>query len=142
MHTRFAIVPLAALGLTLILAGPTGCSLSASSKSISDTASSPFEWSSDSSGDSVAYQQDVRDYTYAYVRSGGDRSAFQRGIGNLAEQRGVSNWEEDESTCAGIGAGLRKAALDEDQARDFARDLLGDGSGRLRDVQRGYEAGL
>jgi hypothetical protein len=60
----------------------------------------------------------------------------------MAEQRGVSNWEEDESTCAGIGAGLRKAALDEDQARDFARDLLGEGSDRLRDVQRGYEAGL
>ncbi len=142
MRTRFAVVPLVGVGLSLVLAGSTGCSLSYSSKSISDTASSPFEWSSDSSGDTVAYHQDVRDYTYAYVRSGGDRSAFQRGIGNLAEQRGVSNWEEDESTCAGIGAGLRKAALDEGQAREFARDLLGDGSDRLRDVQRGYEAGL
>jgi hypothetical protein len=128
---------------SLALLAPLGCSISASLESLSKTASSPFEWSSDSSSpDAVAYREDVRDYTYAYVRSGGDLAAFQRGIGDLAEQRGIADWERDEMTCAGIGAGLRRAELDDDEARAFAEGLFGSGSESVDGVRRGYEAGL
>ena len=121
----------------------SGCSFSHSSRSISKTASSPFEWSSDSSSpDAVAYREDVRDYTYAYVRSGGDLAAYQRGIGELAERRGVADWERDEMTCAGIGAGLRRAELDDDEAQAFAESLFGSGSDSVEGVRRGYEADL
>ena len=129
--------------VSLALLASFGCSFWESSRSVSKTASSPFEWSSDSSSpDAVAYREDVRDYTYAYVRSGGDLTAFQRGIGELAERRGVAHWERDEVTCAGIGAGLRKAELDDDQARAFAENLFGSGSGSdsVAGVRRGYEA--
>jgi hypothetical protein len=128
---------------SLALLASLGCSFWDSSRSVSKTASSPFEWSSDSSSpDSVAYREDVRDYTYAYVRSGGDLTAFQRGIGELAERRGVAHWERDEVTCAGIGAGLRKAELDGDQAQTFAESLFGSGSDSVEGVRRGYEAGF
>lgn len=116
---------------------PLGCALSNSSDSISTSISSPFESSSGSS-DAVAYREDVREATYAYVRSGGELPAYQRRVGDLAEQRGITNWEEDEFTCASIGEGLRKAELQQAEARAFAARLFGADALQIEYVQLGY----
>lgn len=121
-----------------------GCSISNSSDTLSNSISSPFEWSSDSSdsssdGDS-AYRQDVSDYTVAFARNGGDLDAFRSGVRTLAEGRGVTNWEEDVLTCASIGLGLRNAQLDALEAMAFGRDLLGEDAAGLVALRGGYES--
>lgn len=58
-------------GLATLAALLVGCSLSESSVSISKSISSPFASSSRSSSPEAAYAEDVRDYTAAYLNSGG-----------------------------------------------------------------------
>ncbi len=103
------------------------CSASNSSETLSDSVSSPFEWSSDSSGSigDSAYRRDVSDYTIAFAEQRGDWAAFRQAVGYLAEQRGITNWEEDVYTCASIGLGLQRAYLDVDAAGRFGEDLFG-----------------
>jgi hypothetical protein len=107
----------------------SGCSISNSSETLSDSLSSPFDWSSDSSdsssGGDSAYRQDVSDYTVAFARNGGNLDAFRMGVRQLAEHRGIANWEDDATTCASIGLGLRLAELDLAAAEHFGEDLLG-----------------
>ena len=131
------------LGLALVLFA--GCSIS---KSIS----SPFEWSSDSiassssssgssSGDrSQAYRNDVRDYTAAYVQSGGQFDTFNRGLSNIASKHGVSNWEADDNTYIGIGQGLRKAGVSTMQLSVWKSNLSGGDAGRAAAIQKGYDS--
>ena len=117
-----------ALALTVTTAIGLGCSFSNSSETLSDSISSPFGWSSDSSGSSggdSAYRQDVGDYTVAFAEAGGDWEAFRQGVGRLAEQRGITNWEEDVFTCASIGLGLQRRGLDPDAASQFGQELFG-----------------
>jgi hypothetical protein len=119
----FSLPSLLALGVLGL-----GCSASNSSETISDSISSPFEWSSDSSGSlggDSAYRRDVSDYTVAFEQHGGDWSGFRAGIGQLAEQRGITNWEEDVYTCASIGFGLKQQGADEARAHAFGEDLFG-----------------
>jgi len=129
--------------LALMLLG--GCSIS---KSIS----SPFEWSSDSiassssssgssSGDrSEAYRNDVRDYTAAYVQSGGQFDTFTRGLSNIASKHGVSNWEADNNTYVGIGQGLRKAGVTSSQLGVWKTNLAGSDSSKAGAIQKGYDS--
>lgn len=149
-----------------------GCSASNSSETMSDSVSSPFKWSSGSSdsssdGDS-AYRQDVSDYTVAFARSGSandgtgslslardsddahlsdpsdpsDLDAFRSGLRRLAEQRGISNWEEDGLTCASIGLGLRHAELAPEAALAFGRQLLGGNARAIAALRAGYATPL
>jgi hypothetical protein len=111
-----------------LLATGDGCSISNSSETISNSISSPFQWSSDSSGslgDDSAYRQDVGDYTVAFAEAGGDLSGFREGLGRLALRHGITNWEEDAYTCASIGLGLQRVGLDEQAAARFGEDLFG-----------------
>ena len=121
-----------------------GCSISNSSDTLSNSISSPFEWSSDSSDSSSdaasAYRQDVSDYTVAFARNGGDLDAFRSGVRSLAESRGVTNWEADVLTCASIGLGLRHAELGELEAMAFGRELLGEDAPGLVALRGGYES--
>ena len=118
-----------------------GCSFSDSSETLSDSISSPFDWSSsssDSSGGDSAYRQDVSDYTIAFTRQGGDLDAFRQGLGQLAERRGITNWEEDSFTCASIGLGLQGAQLELATAERFGADLFGANLRSRRDLLAGY----
>jgi hypothetical protein len=134
------------LGLALLMFA--GCSIS---KSIS----SPFEWSSDSiasssgsSGSSRSssrdraqeYRNDVRDYTAAYVQSGGQFDTFNRGLGSIASKHGVSNWEADDNTYVGIGEGLRKAGVTSTQLSVWKSNLSAGDSSRAAAIQEGYES--
>lgn len=115
--------------------------MSNSSETLSDSISSPFDWSSGSSkssGGDSAYRQDVSDYTVAFVRDGGDLDAFRTGLGRLAEQRGITNWEADSFTCASIGLGLQQARLDRAAALRFGQQLFADNPVSLEALDAGY----
>ncbi len=142
MFREFSILLFVLFASALVAA--TGCSISTSLETISDSISSPFESiSNSSSGESVAYREDVSDYTVAYVRSGGDLDAYRLGLTALANERGVSNWEEDAFTCGSIGLGLQRADFDEAELRTFASnlfgpDVFGPDAEKLRRVRAGY----
>jgi|SRR5262245_54756102 len=133
------------LPLGLALALLAGCSISRSS-------SSPFEWSSDSSASSSAssgsssrdraeeYRNDVRDYTAAYVQSGGQFDAFPRGLSNIASKHGVSNWESDNNTYVGVGQGLRKAGVSPEGLSVWKANLAGGDSSKAAALQKGYDS--
>lgn len=124
----------------------TGCL--SSSESISKSISSPFEWSSASSGSSSrsssrgreSYRDDVRDYTAAYVQSGGDYTTFTRGISNVAAKHGVSDWESDDDTYEGVGAGLRKANQTPAQLSAWQQNLAGGDAHKAAAMQDGYDS--
>ncbi len=118
-----------------------GCSFSDSSETLSHSISSPFDWSSSSSDSSAgdsAYRQDVSDYTIAFTWQGGDLDALRQGLGQLAEHRGITNWEADPFTCASIGLGLQHAQLDLTAAERFGADLFGANLRSQRDLLAGY----
>ena len=103
-YCTLALGVLLASALTL-----SGCSFSESSGSISNSVSSPFKSSSRSSGgdedkkkdkqsEETTYQNDVRDYTVAYLGSAGSAASagtesFFQGLGRVAARHGVTNWE-------------------------------------------------
>ncbi len=136
---------LSGAALLLLVFGTSACSISNSSETLSNSISSPFEWSSDSSdsssdssaGDS-AYRQDVSDYTVAFATGDGDLDAFRSGLRLLSERRGVTNWEEDGLTLASIGQGLNEAGWKPDAMRAFAQELLGANAPGLEALQAGY----
>lgn len=137
-----------ALAMAMLVIG--GCSFSDSSKSISDSISGSSQSISDSStssspsGDAksskteTSYRDDVRGYTAAYVRDGGDVAAFQRGLAAIARRHGISDWEASAATWTGVGAGLRSAGASADQRATLTDDLAGDDAAKRRDIERGY----
>ncbi|MFZ2171096.1 MAG: putative lipoprotein, partial [Methylococcaceae bacterium] len=93
----------------------SGCSFSYSSESISDSTSSIISSPSSISGKSKKYQNEVADYTTAYVKSsqpGADYTSFLKGLSDVAAKEGVTNWDQDPLTYLGIGIGLKKANVE------------------------------
>lgn len=119
------------------------CSFSHSSRSSSKSASSPFKSISRSSGSSGAerrtYQKEVRQFSFAFARSGGDPAAFRRGVGAVAEKHGITNWEEDAETLRSIGAGMRDAGIGETEMRSLTQELVGSDPNRMEQVEKGYQ---
>jgi hypothetical protein len=132
------------VGLLLLLAvlvGPLGCSLSYSSKSSSDSSASSS--ASSSPGDS-AYFDDVRTTTDIYAKSGGPFDAYQKKLGDLARDRGVTNWEENLGTYVAIGEGLGTAKASPGLVETF-KDRLAPPAGanspdKRSAIQKGYES--
>jgi len=121
-----------------------GCSFSASSKgssnssgSISDIVSSPFKSSSGSSPEG-GYQDEVKDFTASYLKSGGDASKLEQEVGKIAEKRGISDWENDEATYVGIGKGLHKAGLNQAELDGYKRSLANNAQ-QAEWIQDGYD---
>ncbi len=126
--------------MMLLLATAAGCSFSDSSASISKSISSPFESSSASSpGGIEAYRNDVADYTYAHVISSNQFDTFWKGIANVAERHGVTNWEAEDATYVGIGQGIRRAKLSETQLDVIAKNLSGGDTKKIKLIEQGYE---
>lgn len=89
-------------------------SISTSLGSISDSFASSSE-SSSPSGDSAeeeAYRTDVRNFTHAFVASGGTPADFQRELSHIARANGILNWAARPATYVAIGAGLQSAGVD------------------------------
>jgi len=127
--------------LSLSLLIPLGCSFSDSSRSSSDSSESSSD-SSRSSSDgnkSTAYRDDVRDYTTAYVKSGGQIADFDRKIGELARARGITNWEEDPATYDGIGQGLGRAKVNAVELDAYAQNLAHGDPAKAKAIRAGYD---
>jgi len=132
-----AAIALAALAL--------GCeSFSDSSKSISNSVSSPFKSSSDSSDDDEpapsAYLRDVEALSHAFAGTGGEPHGLLRELGRVALEHGISDWETLPATYLAIGAGLRRAGLDSEGARRLAGELFGAGTPAAESVVQGFQA--
>ena len=139
-----------------LTAGLTACSFSNSSGSLSESSNS-FSVSSNSISDSVSsitsspfqsskessrYQNDVKDYTAAYVQSASadsDIAFFQKGLSDIAARSGVINWEQDEKTYIGIGRGLNKADLSETSYETFKKSFAEGDYQTMKDIQKGFD---
>jgi hypothetical protein len=140
-----------ALALAVALAPGAGCSFSHSSKSSSDSVSGSSESVSGSSRSSsgssspeseqARYEQDVADYTEAYVISGGSDGGFLRGVGDIAEKRGISDWESHERTWEGIGRGLARVHVSEVQLDVYKANWSGGDPTKVKAIEKGYGSG-
>jgi hypothetical protein len=123
-----------------------GCSISASSWSLSKSVRSSSHSSDSSSSSSPgaaerAYQEDVSDYTFAYARSRrGDYQSFQVDLARLAEEHGITNWEENPATYTAIGEGLGRAGISDAELMAYKRNLSGGDAGKAAALQKGYDS--
>ena len=111
-----------------------------SSGSISESASSPFLWSSRSlESKHESFERDVADYTAEFAKSSkGDLQSFRAKIGKLADKNGITNWEEDKTTYVAIGKGLRKAGLTQPQYEAFKTSLGNSQDWKMDAIHEGY----
>ncbi|MCK5191007.1 MAG: putative lipoprotein [Methylococcales bacterium] len=142
-HTVFSY--LAVISLSLFL---HGCSFSYSSESSSkssggssDSASSIVSSPSNSSKTTEKYQQEIQDYTHAYVKSSdADYASFQKGLTDIAASHGVVDWEQDSITYVAIGRGLKKAGLKGVAYETYKKNLSGSDVTKMADIQEGYDS--
>lgn len=137
-------------GVVLALLVLGGCSFSDSSKSISNSISDSSKSFSDSSTSSspsddgaadkkeTSYRDDVRGYTAAWVRDGGDVASFQRGLATIARRYGITDWEGTNATWTGVGAGLRAADASAAERTTLLDGLAGDDRAKRDAIERGY----
>lgn len=123
-----------------------GCSFSASSWSLSKSSRSSSHSSDSSSSSSPgaaerAYREDVSDYTRAYAKSGGgDFRVFQADLAKLAEEHGITNWEENPATYSAIGEGLGGAKVSDAELMAYKRNLSGGDAKKAQAIQSGYDS--
>ena len=129
------VLPTLLIGVLLV----AGCSISASSKSSSESSESSSASSSPESKE-TQYRNDVRDFTAAYVKSGGRMDEFTRRIGDLAKDRGITNWEENTATYEGIGRGLGKAKASQVELDTYTANLAAAAPDKANAIKKGYEA--
>lgn len=118
-----------------------GCSISESVKSSFESSSASSESSSSSGSSSKereSYRNDVRDYTSAYVKSGGQFDSFTRGLDSIAKKHNVTNWEADQDTFVGIGAGLKAANVTQEQFTVWQTNLAGSDATKAASMQKGF----
>jgi len=139
IHGRFRTCALAGAGA--LAAASLACSFSYSSGSLSDSVESSSESSSSSSPESNAskYRQDVASYTQAWVVSGGSENAYFGGIADLAQKRGITDWESDDDTWRGIGRGLGRAKIDKVQLGVYEKNWAGGDPERVNLMRKGFD---
>jgi hypothetical protein len=126
------------MGVSLLIAVmmlSTGCSISASSESSSASSASSSPESKE-----TQYRNDVRDFTAAYVKSTGGFEDFRRRLGDLAKERGITDWETNLLTYEGIGRGLGKAKVSQVELDTYTANLAAGDPARVRAIRAGYEA--
>jgi hypothetical protein len=123
-----------------------GCSVSVSSWSLSKSVRSSSRSSDSSSSSSPgaaeeAYREDVSDYTRAFAKShGADYRGFQADLARLAEEHGITNWEENPATYTAIGEGLGRAEVSDAELMAYKRNLAGGDTQKADLIQQGYES--
>ncbi len=85
----------------------TGESISGSFKTLSRSSGSGGK----EAAPNQAYRRDVRAYAAHFARTGGTSQDFLRGIGTVAAEHGISDWESLPDTQQAIGEGLRDAGI-------------------------------
>jgi hypothetical protein len=124
--------------LVAVLLLPVGCSFSASSESSSDSSASSSRSSSPESKE-TQYRNDVRDFTAAYVKSGGRLDDFKRRLADLAKERGITDWEQNLLTYEGIGRGLKKAKASTVELETYTANLAGGDPKKAKAMKDGYD---
>jgi hypothetical protein len=136
--------------IVIAMIATLGCSFSYSSKSISDSSTGSSASSSDSSTSSSpsddeqadakesSYRDDVRGYTAAWVRGGGDVASFQRGLATIARRHGITDWEATAATWSGVGAGLRAGDATPSTRAALVDGLAGDDRAKRDAIERGF----
>jgi hypothetical protein len=138
-----AVRAAAVAGLAAIVVLTQACSFSASSKGSSESSSDSSASSSRSSSPESAesqYKSDVREYTAAYMKTGGQFDAFRRGIGDIARKHNITNWEDNPVTYEGIGQGLGEGGATELQLKAYMDGLAGQDAAKRAAMQKGYDA--
>lgn len=131
---------IANLGFLLVL---NGCSFSHSSESSSDSIKSFSNSSSSFSGGSAKYESDVEDYTYAYLKSTSgdtDYPGFQKGLSDIAEKRGISDWESDSHTYKAMGKALKKAHIEGVGYDTYKKNFANSDVTKMQQIQQGYDS--
>jgi hypothetical protein len=153
MIARIALGMLIAVALCFA----TGCSKSSTTQasfgSSSDSSSSPFKSSSKSSsgddedaekeeGKESAFERDVRNYTVEFARAADEHDVefFQRGLGDIAEGYGITDWERTQDAFVAIGRGLGESELDERSAKNLAVALSNEDYDHLALIRTGFES--
>jgi hypothetical protein len=149
------------IGLALCFA--IGCSKSSTTQasfgSSSDSSSSPFKSSSkSSSGDDekdqkedddekedkkeTSFERDVRNYTvgFAETKDEADIASFQRGLGTIAEEHGITDWERNRDAFMAIGRGIGESNLTETNAKQLAVALSNEDYDHLMLIRSGMES--
>lgn len=124
-----------------------GCSFSYSSKSSSRSSASSSKSSasilsspSSSITEEEIYQEDITDYTSAYLSNEQfDRSSFSRGISEIATANGVTSWEQDEATLIAIGRGLKEAGLSDGTYLTYKSAIADNNQLLMNLIQKGYD---
>lgn len=132
------------LSFPLLIAG---CSFSESSESISDSIESSFDSFSSSSDSSKSnkenkYENEVSDYTMAYVKSSkeSDYAGYLKGLSDIAAKRGIVNWDQEPKTYTAIGKGLKKAGIEGIEYETYKKNFAGSDATKMRNIQEGYES--
>ena len=119
-----------------------GCSISASIESSLDVLSSPFESSSASSDgeeEAAAFQEETEGFTATYVAAGNTGAdSFQKGLSDIAAQRGISDWEANPATWTSVGRGLGQTGMSEEAAANFAANLAAGDEQIVALLMQGY----
>ena len=127
------------VSLLIVMMLSAGCSISASSESSSESSASSSASSSPESKE-TQYRNDVRDFTAAYVKSSGGFEDFKRRLGDLAKERGITDWETNLLTYEGIGRGLGKAKVTPVELDTYTANLASRDPARIQAIKNGYEA--
>jgi hypothetical protein len=147
--------------ISLALCFAIGCSKSSTTQasfgSSSDSSSSPFKSSSkSSSGDDekdqkedeneekkeTSFERDVRNYTveFAETKDEADIASFQRGLGSIAEEHGITDWERTQDTFTAIGRGIGESNLTDTHAKQLAVALSNEDYDHLMLIRSGMES--
>jgi hypothetical protein len=133
--------------VVLVLATlPLGCSFYYSSESSVKTLTSPSR-SSGSSAKSApsedekdAYRDDVRDFTAAYAADHSDLEVFERGLAEVARRHGITDWEADDATYVGVGAGLKRANVGDRALATYETTIGRATPAKMALIRGGYES--
>ncbi|NOT13578.1 MAG: putative lipoprotein [Methylococcaceae bacterium] len=126
------------LMLPLIIAG---CSFSDSSGSISDSTSSIISSPSSISDKDKKYENEVSDYTMAYVKSSDvDYNSFLKGLSDIAAKRGIVNWDQEPKTYVAIGKGLKRAGSQGIAYETYKMNFAHSDEKKMQNIQKGYES--
>jgi hypothetical protein len=135
-----------AAGALLAAFSLPGCMASSSISESSNSISTSFNSSSKSSTSSSeekkeAYLGDVRHYTAAYTRSNSDVAGLAKGLAAVSEKHGITNWEADNATFEGIGAGFARANLPRQQIEAYMSYLAMGDQLKMAALQKGFSQG-
>lgn len=87
----------------------------------------------------VSYESDVETLTYLFIQSGKNHS-FSYEIQQIGLEHGITMWQQEASSYLGIGRGLRKAGLKQNDLDSFFQKAKFENPQIIRLVQKGYQS--